>query len=263
MDDLVIELRKTGKGCHIVDLFIACILYADDVCLLAPTRRSLQLLLDICSRYASTWCIRYNERKTKLMYFGNDYESFSCSPIVLNDVPLDFVPKWKYLGVILKSDKRFSCSAEKSRSAFYRSSNTILNVLNGPSNDVQMKLLYSICVPIIMYACDVVAYDYFMWLFNFLYCSCGGGGSRNSRSSGGSTGSSHHNQQPDLMISPCGNSCLCRHGGGGIGGGGSDGVGAGRVSGGGGSSSCGGGRINRSGEAAVIITANRTDFFTQ
>ena len=70
------------------------------------------------------------------------------------------MPKWKYLGVILKSDKRFSCSAEKSRSAFYRSSNTILNVLNGPSNDVQMKLLYSICVPIITYACDVVTYDY-------------------------------------------------------------------------------------------------------
>ena len=160
MDNLVKELRETGKGCHMVDLFIACILYADDVCLLAPSRRSLQLLLDICSKYAFTWCIKYNERKTKLMYFGGNFESFSCSPIVLNDVPLDFVPKWKYLGVMLKSDKRFSCSAEKPRNAFYRSSNSILNVLNGPSNDVQMKLLYSICVPIITYACDVVVYNH-------------------------------------------------------------------------------------------------------
>ena len=46
----------------------------------------------------------------------------------------------------------------KPRSAFYRSSNSILNVLNRPSEDVQLRLLYSICVPNLTYACDVVDY---------------------------------------------------------------------------------------------------------
>ena len=43
MDDLVKQLRNTKHGCHISELFLACVLYADDVCLIAPTRKALQL----------------------------------------------------------------------------------------------------------------------------------------------------------------------------------------------------------------------------
>ena len=93
------------------------------------------------------------------MYFGKNFDTFTCAPIFLNGVKLDFVHEWKYLGVLLKTDKRFSCSAKKSRSAFYRSSNSILNVLNGPSEVVQMKLLYNICVPTITNACEVVSFS--------------------------------------------------------------------------------------------------------
>ena len=92
------------------------------------------------------------------MYFGKKFESFSCAPILLNGAQLEFVKEWKYLGVTLKSDKSFTCSAKKPRGAFYRSANSILNTLRGPSNYVLMKLLYSICVPIITYAADVVEY---------------------------------------------------------------------------------------------------------
>ena len=59
MNDLFSLLKSTQKGCHILDLFVACILYADDVCLLAPTRKAMQCLLDTCSEYASFWCIKY------------------------------------------------------------------------------------------------------------------------------------------------------------------------------------------------------------
>ena len=39
--------------------------------------------------------------------------------------------------------------------SFYCSANTILNVLNKPSELVLMKLLYSSCVPILTYGCEV------------------------------------------------------------------------------------------------------------
>ena len=159
MDELIQQLRKCGVGCHIINRFIASILYADDVCLLAPTRKAMQKLLDICFNFALSWCIMYNERKSKLMYFGKNSDTFTCAPIYLNGTELDFVQEWKYLGVLLKSDKQFSCSAKKSRSAFYRSSNSILNVLAGPSEVVQMKLLYNICVPTITNACEVVTFS--------------------------------------------------------------------------------------------------------
>ena len=159
MNDLFLKLKSTLKGCHILNHFLACILYADDVCLLAPTRKAMQRLLDICSEYAQSWCIKYNANKTKMMYFGDDYNTLTCGPLYLNGKNLEFVTEWKYLGVMVMSNKNFCTSVLKPRCAFYRSSNSILNVLHGPSEDVQMKLLYSICVPCITYACDVVEYS--------------------------------------------------------------------------------------------------------
>ena len=152
MDDLVRQLRLTYKGCYIADLFIACVLYADDVCLMAPTRKAMQTLLDTCSTYAENWCIKYNEKKSKIMYFGRNFDSFSCSPMTLNGGALEFVHEIKYLGVTVTSERMFSCSAKRPRCAFYRSSNSILNVIRCPRVEVQMKLLYSICIPNLTYA---------------------------------------------------------------------------------------------------------------
>ena len=145
-------------GCHLADLFIACIFYADDVCLLAPTRHAMQELLNACSEYASLWCIKYNDKKTKVMYFGKRYESLSCAPLYLNGRVIDFEPEWKYLGIVLVSGKDFACSARRPLSSFYRSSNSVLNVLKGPSEHVLLKLLYDVCVPNLTYACEVTNY---------------------------------------------------------------------------------------------------------
>ena len=158
MDDLVSQLRSTHRGCYIVELFVACVLYADDVCLMAPTRKAMQTLLDTCSSYAQYWCIKYNEKKTKMMYFGRDFDSFSCAPVMLNGRPLEFVHEMKYLGIIVTTERAFSCSVTKAKCAFYRSSNSILNVVRCPRKEVQMKLLYSICIPNLTYACEVVSY---------------------------------------------------------------------------------------------------------
>ena len=94
------------------------------------------------------------------MYLGKNPDLFSCQPITLNGDPLEFVSEWKYLGVTLTSDNGFYCSAKKPRSSFYCSVNSVLNVMRKPSQVVLMKLLYSICVPILTYACDVATYHY-------------------------------------------------------------------------------------------------------
>ena len=160
LDGLIVRLRASKLGCHMVDLFIACVIYADDVCLLAPTRRAMQELLDICSDYASSWCINYNDKKTKVMYFGKNFDRFNGVSLFLNGKALDFTSEWKYLGVTLITENEFYCSAKGPRSSFYRSSNSILRVLKKPSKKVQLYLLYSICVPNVTYACDVVNYHY-------------------------------------------------------------------------------------------------------
>ena len=154
VDDLICILRKSGIGCHIVDLFVAAIMYADDLALLAPTRSALQQLLDICHTYGAEWCITYNPEKTAVMLFGQETE---CQPLILNGTPIRFTSKCKYLGITVVKDNRgkFSSSVDTCLSGFYRNSNTILNVLNRPSEQISMHLLYSICVPKLTYACDI------------------------------------------------------------------------------------------------------------
>ena len=45
--------------------------------------------------------------------------------------------------------------AQKPLAGFLCSANTILNVLNGPSEQVLLQLLYSNCVPRLTYACEI------------------------------------------------------------------------------------------------------------
>ena len=75
VDDLLRALRESGVGCHILGQFVAAIMYADDLALLAPTRSALQRLLNICQTYGTEWCITYNSSKTTAMLIGKSLVS--------------------------------------------------------------------------------------------------------------------------------------------------------------------------------------------
>lgn len=47
-DDLIHELESQRKGCTVNNVFIGCILYADDVLLLSPSVKGLQAMTDLC-----------------------------------------------------------------------------------------------------------------------------------------------------------------------------------------------------------------------
>ena len=89
------------------------------------------------------------------MFFGKSFSSFTCDSITMNAKALEFVPEWNYLGIVIRSSSNFSCSLKKCISSYYCSVNTILNVVRKPTEIVLMKLLYSISIPILTYACDV------------------------------------------------------------------------------------------------------------
>jgi hypothetical protein len=61
------------------------------------------------------------------------------------------VSEWKYLGAVV-SGKRFSFSVKNDLSSFDCATNSILFVLNKPDEEVQIKLLYVNCIPILSYA---------------------------------------------------------------------------------------------------------------
>ena len=149
MDDLIKVLRKRGTGCHILSLFVACLMYADDLCLLAPTRSAMQQMLDICSEFCDEYCLSFKVKKSKLTVD-------SVSPLFLNEQPIEYVPEWKYLGSTIVSGRRLSFSIKPSMRNFYCSANSVLRSIRRPNDLVLMSLLYSICVPGLTYAAEVI-----------------------------------------------------------------------------------------------------------
>ena len=154
VDDLALILKKRCIGCFVRGTFLSILLYADDIALLSPTLRGLQILLDICGDYCTTWDICLNPKKTRNVAFGKNLSNL-C-PLLLNGRPLEWVPEWKYLGVVIRSHTSFDCSIDGRLRSFYKCLNAILRI-EGRSNElVMLQLLESHCSPILSYAIEVL-----------------------------------------------------------------------------------------------------------
>ena len=155
MHELIEKLKSCGFGCKVILILIACLFFADNIVLLSPSRHGLQQMLDICVSYCKMYCLDFNVKKSKVMVVGKSLMDTHYAPLKLNCEPLEFVNKYKYLGVQICAGKQLSFSPTSTIRSFHRAANSILYSRVKPSNFVLMKLLYTNCVPIITYACDV------------------------------------------------------------------------------------------------------------
>ena len=153
MDELIRRLRNKGIGRHVMNLFLACLLYADDMCLIAPSRGAMQKMLDICVDFCDEFCLSFNIEQSKVMIFGNT-KGKNVTPLTLYNEPLEFVPQWTYLDV-------YCCRiflnfyVKKELSNFYHSLNSLLSSIQKPNELVLMNLLYSNCAPGLTHGAEV------------------------------------------------------------------------------------------------------------
>ena len=154
IDDLIARLKQAGIGCHIARLFVGAILFADDLCLIAPTRKALQIMLNICRDFFSDLCLCFNPKKSKALLFGKSRNPLP-HPLFLDNEPIDYVNEWRYLGATLVSGSSFSFNPSGDLRNFYASFNSIFNSSTRPSEVVLMRLLFTNCVPNLSYAADV------------------------------------------------------------------------------------------------------------
>ena len=154
VDDLVVILKQLGIGCYLRDHFLSMLLYADDMALLSPSLKGLQVLLKACEKYCYDWDICLNPKKTKNVAFGQNVTNL-CS-LYLDGGKLEWVTSWKYLGVDLKSHHSFDCAIDGKLGSFYKCLNAIVRI-EGRSNElVMLRLLESHCLPILTYAIEVI-----------------------------------------------------------------------------------------------------------
>ena len=158
--DLIVILKKSGFGCHLIKICIACIFFADDIVLLSPSRHGLQEMLNICVSYCKDFCLDFNVKKSKVMVVDKSAVNYDeIVPLRLNNSNLEFTNEYKYLGVIVSSGKGLNFPANQTIRSFHRAANSILHSRVKPDQRVLLRLLYSNCIPIISYACSVKEYS--------------------------------------------------------------------------------------------------------
>ena len=154
VDELLNRLRKRGVGCHVLNTFLGAILFADDLCLIAPTRRAMQIMLNICEEFCREFGLQFNSKKSKMLVLGARHDKQTHS-VFLNDEPIQIVSEWRYLGLFIRSGKSVSFNPMNDLRNFFSSFNSLYNANVRPSETVMMHLLYSVCIPNLSYAADV------------------------------------------------------------------------------------------------------------
>ena len=159
VDEIASILRKADVGCHIYGIFLAMILFADDLCLLAPTRKALSIMINLCETYCKEYGLTSNASKSKIIIFSKSHiDHGNLCPISLNGRDIQYVDSITYLGATIVNHKGFTFSSSNDLSKYYRASNSILRATKKPSEEIMLQLLYSCCIPIITYASAVKEY---------------------------------------------------------------------------------------------------------
>jgi hypothetical protein len=70
MNDLASMLDKAGVGVQVSNQLINSQLFADDKTLIANSEQELNTLLDITSKLADKWNLKFNPMKSKVMVVG-------------------------------------------------------------------------------------------------------------------------------------------------------------------------------------------------
>ena len=76
------------------------LLFADDLLLISETSSGLQNCLEQLSNFCNKWKLNVNINKTKAMIFSKGKKDFTKFKFTFQDIQIDIVEKYKYLGII-------------------------------------------------------------------------------------------------------------------------------------------------------------------
>ena len=84
MDELLSRLSLAGVGCYVGTRFYGALCYADDLTLLCPSRRSMNIMLKICEDFALEYGVKFNSTKSVLITYNVEIDV--C--FMLNNAPI-------------------------------------------------------------------------------------------------------------------------------------------------------------------------------
>ena len=103
---LIEKLSESRLGCKLKNGYFGCLVYADDVMLLAHTMSGLKKILKICEEFAENFDIAFNAEKSCLIRIGKRYD-FTCAQVMLNNKYILLSMELQYLGVVICCNSKF------------------------------------------------------------------------------------------------------------------------------------------------------------
>ena len=97
-DVLIDNLRRQGHGCHKGDHFIGALSYADDLCILSPTIKGLQSMLNVCEEFSKQYDVLFNPKKTQCIHFTKKSNTVENISVYLCGEKLNWCSNIKHLG---------------------------------------------------------------------------------------------------------------------------------------------------------------------
>jgi len=111
IDDLICEITNRNVGALYKNLNTSIVVYADDILLISPVGRHLQIMLDICSKYSSDWLIKFNPSKSKIITFGEP--TVPNQEFKIQNLIIEGTDKIEYLGIEINNKFDFDTPARE------------------------------------------------------------------------------------------------------------------------------------------------------
>ncbi|XP_073948222.1 uncharacterized protein [Choristoneura fumiferana] len=153
---LIVALSSQHVGCHIDDICVNNLSYADDMVLLSASVGGLKTLLNTCVRFAERHGLIYNAKKSEIMVFRPRARlPTDVPPIMLNGVQLKRVTQFKYLGHLLTEDLKDDADIERERRALAIRANMLARRFARCTREVKITLFRAYCTS--LYTCSLWA----------------------------------------------------------------------------------------------------------
>src|SRR2546425_13315354 len=122
---MIEEALKIEEGIKFNGVNVADLRYADDAVLVADKRKNMQKMIDRLSETCKTYRMEINVKKTKVMIMNKkEKQKGMQSGIMLNNVPLEQVTRFKYLGSWItenaKSDEDIRARVGMAKTGFWQ-----------------------------------------------------------------------------------------------------------------------------------------------
>ena len=151
VDDLSQDLAMCKYGCYIDDQCINHVMYAGDICLLAPSAIGLQRMLDVCFDFSKRNDIKFNLIKSVCIVYKSKHNKLYCPNVRLDRNILEYIPCTKNLGFTFNMNSQDDDDMLRQMRTLYIRSNKLLRTIYYCSYEVKLKLFRSFCTP--FYCC--------------------------------------------------------------------------------------------------------------